>query len=259
MKIGNRSVKKIASSVFQKRHWRAFVNMMTVYKNFPSMFTRYFFATGNYPYEAKLKTKQNKRIVGVTTYCHDDILTVNEIFCRKDYETNRQAKIIVDIGSNIGISALYFLTRNDYSYCYLYEPVPQNIDKLKGNLRDFENRYCLGEFAVSDENAILEFGIEDTGRYGGIGVLTGKNIEVKCVHINDILADIFEKHEYIDVLKVDTEGAEIKTVLAIESEYLYKIRAIYVEAYLDEPLLPPDLFTQTQYGGVCRLHNKNRL
>ena len=155
-------------------------------------------------------------------YCHDDILTVNEIFCRKDYSAGKNIRNIVDIGSNIGISALYFLTRNNYSYCYLYEPVKSNIEKLKNNLNGFEDRYQLFEFAVSNQEEEVEFEIEDTGRYGRIGIKTGKSIKVQCKHINDVLTGVFEKCNFIDILKIDTEGVEIQTVLAIKGEYLKK-------------------------------------
>ena len=45
----------------------------------------------------------------------------------------------VDFGSNIGISALYFLTRNPSVQVYLFEPVPSNIERLRENLKGYEN------------------------------------------------------------------------------------------------------------------------
>jgi len=44
-----------------------------------------------------------------------------EIFCRLDYLAKTDIKVVVDIGSNIGISALYFLSRNKQAKCYLFE------------------------------------------------------------------------------------------------------------------------------------------
>lgn len=245
-------------SVFSKRHWRALRNMMFTYKNFPSAFMRYFFGVGGYPHTIKLKYKGCKsKTINITLYSHDDILTVNEIFCRKDYNANNNIKNIVDIGSNIGISALYFLTRNNYSRCYLFEPVPQNILRLKDNLKSFEDRYELNEIAVSDKTMPVEFGIEETGRYGGIGVKTNKTIEVECRHINSVLSEVFQKCNFIDILKIDTEGVEIQTVLTISSEYLNKIGKIYIEACPNKPLLSKNDFTQVQRGGICYLYNKS--
>ena len=62
----------------------------------------------------------------MTLYSCHDILTVNEIFCRNDYPASQDLRVVVDIGSNIGISAAYFLTRNNQVRCYLFEPDPKN-------------------------------------------------------------------------------------------------------------------------------------
>ncbi|MDR2569109.1 MAG: FkbM family methyltransferase [Oscillospiraceae bacterium] len=256
MTIGNRSIIKIVKAPFQKVHWVAFYNMIFIYKKFPSVFYRYFFAKGKYPYEVILQIKAVKQKLSIMTYCHDDILTVNEIFCRKDYSVDKNIKIVVDIGSNIGISALYFLTLNNYSYCYLYEPVSENIVKLKNNLKGYESRYNVNEIAVYDKTATLDFGVEPTGRYGGIDVVSNKTIKVDCININDVLVNVLEKHEYIDILKIDTEGTEIQTVQSIKSKYLNKIKNIYIEAHPKTFLLDNSKFVQVQYGTVCKITNQ---
>ena len=56
LKIGNRSIGKVLTSVLEKRHWIAFGNMVVTYKNFPSVFMRYFFVTGKYPYKISVKS-----------------------------------------------------------------------------------------------------------------------------------------------------------------------------------------------------------
>ena len=61
----------------------------------------------------------------------DDRLTVNEIFFRLDYEAPETIKTVVDFGSNIGISALYFLTRSKDTRIWLFEPNPKNVEKLR--------------------------------------------------------------------------------------------------------------------------------
>jgi FkbM family methyltransferase len=158
------------------------------------------------------------------------MLTVNEIFCRLDYKAAENIKVAVDLGSNIGLSALYFLSRNDESQCYLYEPDKRNIEKLRMNLRDFSGRYLLCENAVSNESGQLEFGIEPTGRYGGIGIKSEEKIVVDCLEINDVLESVLAEHEFIDILKIDTEGVEIDTVGAIGSDSLRRIKRIYLES-----------------------------
>lgn len=252
--FANRPLKTIIAVPFQKRHWVAFYNMYRNYENFSCNFSRYVIGGGKYPYECKIKTPIG--LIAPTLYTHHDLLTVNEIFCRLDYFANIDIKVIVDVGSNIGISALYFLSRNQQAKCYLFEPDPNNIPKLNHNLSDYKARYELHENAVSDENAEVKFGIESTGRYGGIDVKTGNYISVTCLDINDVLEDILSKEQQIDILKLDTEGAEIKTVVAIKQSFLKRIKHIYIEAQ-PETALHTELFDGVQYGSVYQMTNKH--
>jgi FkbM family methyltransferase len=151
------------------------------------------------------------------------------------------------------LSALYFLTRNSESRCYLFEPLPQNIERLEGNLSSFRDRYVLDHNAVADADGTVEFGVEPTGQYGGIGVRTGRSIQVRCRSINSVLQDVLQRESRIDLLKIDTEGAEERTVRAIDPAYLDYIGALYLEARPSRSLLP-GRFRQEQDGEVVRLY-----
>lgn len=250
---GDRSLSKIAGSMFQRQHYVALWNMYRNYPAFLENLRRYLSAGGDYPYEIQVNTPSGT--MSPTLYSHHDLLTVNEIFCRQDYFADNGLGTVVDLGSNIGISALYFLTRNDTSRCYLFEPDPNNIEKLERNLAGFETRFTLEKAAVSDARGVVTFGVEDTGRYGGIGVETGKYIKVECLEINEVLQRIIDKEKFIDVLKIDTEGVEIQTIKAIEGDLLKRTKRIYLESEPGEAL-HPKIFEQCQYGTVCQLVNK---
>lgn len=135
MTIGDRDIKKVIKALFQKQHYIAFLSMLIIYPNFIDSFKRYFLNKGIYPCKINIRTPLGK--INPEIYSYYDMLTVNEIFCRKDYKANKDIKVVVDIGSNIGLSALYFLTRNKYVKSYLYEPVPMNIKRLIKNLGNF--------------------------------------------------------------------------------------------------------------------------
>jgi FkbM family methyltransferase len=251
--LGNRRLKQVLKAVTEKQNYTALINMRKYYPDFLKNAFRYITASGTYPYYIRIKTPTG--IIKPRLYSHHDLLTVNEIFCRLDYPADGNIKVVVDIGSNIGISALYFLTRNNKSICYLYEPDKRNIEKLKLNLSDCSGRYILHKKAVSFESGQFEFGIEPTGRYGSLGVNAKEKIIVDCIEINDVIRIVLEKEECIDILKIDTEGVEIKTVEAINSSLLKRIRKIYLEAK-PEQLLHPDTFIQKQHGSVCQLVEK---
>ena len=251
--IGDRPLPTFLQAVFQKQHYVALWNMYRNYPAFTENLKRYLLGKGEYPYKIQVKTPTG--IVSPTLYSHHDLLTVNEIFCRQDYYADDELRVVVDLGSNIGISALYFMTRNDESRCYLFEPDPRNVEKLKLNLSGYEPRYVLRQEAVSDVGGSFRFGIESTGRYGGIGLETGEYIEVSCLPVNEVLREIVAKEGTIDILKIDTEGVELRIVRAIEEDLLKRIRKVYLESN-PGGRLHPAMFEQRQYGSICRLTNK---
>jgi FkbM family methyltransferase len=167
-----------------------------------------------------------------------DVVTLHEIFCREDYRCPSPPGVVVDLGSNVGISALYFLTRAQSTYCELYEPDPRNIPILLCNLKDFENRFTLHEVAVADRQGRLPFATEETGRYGSLVETRPKSaieenksdvINVNVEHINVVLDRAIARHGKVDLLKIDTEGCELGTVRAIDPTLLPHVRRIVIE------------------------------
>ena len=136
--------------------------MLTVSRRPLQLSYRYLFNAGGYPHRATVKTPLGP--VDVMLYSSHDLLTLNEIFCRLDYVAIPGTRVVVDIGSNIGISALYFLTRAENVFCHLFEPVPANVERLRKNLARFEGRYALGEAAVAEFTGSSAFAVEPTGR-----------------------------------------------------------------------------------------------
>lgn len=249
MELGNRSMTTILEALFQKQHWKAVANMFRVYDDTMDAYSRYLFARGAYPVSVSLRTPLGK--VSPTVCSHHDILTVNEIFCREDYGAFASDRIMVDFGSNIGISALYFLTRSDSSFVYCYEPLPINCERLKRNLAKFGGRYQLAECAVALEDGTAQFGYEPSGRYGGIGKNTGSTITVECRSVTRILGGILKDHEVVDVLKIDIETLERELLLSIPESLLVRIKKIYIEQrFPNNPLVRTHSFRQ--YGQVAQ-------
>ena len=156
----------IFSVFFKKQFYIAFINIFRFFYSPFGIFLEYIFRLGSYPKEIFIRTPIGKQ--NVTLYCSDDMITVVECFGKLDYPAKKDISCVVDFGSNIGISALYFLTRNAQLKVYLFEPLSQNIERLKRNLNGFENRYKLDPVAVGLKNGTNSFGCEPTGRYGGL-------------------------------------------------------------------------------------------
>jgi FkbM family methyltransferase len=253
MKIGNRNIGAVLSALSEKRHYLAARNMLRVYRQPVDAFGRYVLGRGQYPADLRINTPAGP--VSLTVYSYHDILTVNEIFCRLDYPAGGEDRVIVDFGSNIGISAAYFLTSAPDSFVYLFEPLPVNIARLRANLGPFETRYALQEIAVGEVDGEVEFGWEETGRYGGVGMKTGRYVSVPCRDSNRIFEEIIARHGRIDILKIDIEGLERQVTERIPVEIARKVARIYVECTFDAN--PMDrTHTYRQYGTVAQFVNK---
>jgi FkbM family methyltransferase len=235
-----------AVAPFESANYVGVWNALRVYRRPADSLRRYILGSGAYPYVCEVRTPLGD--VAVELYSPHDMLTVHEVFCRLDYRTSRTVRTVVDVGSNIGVSALYFLSRNETAFCYLVEPDPR-----KKNLSSYSRRYTLDECAVSDSAGTVRFGIEESGRYGGVGLDLSESIDVRCREINDLLADVISEAGWIDVLKVDTEGLEEQTIRVIRPELLDRVGLIYLES--TEPLEPlhPGGFVQSRRMAVTRL------
>ena len=217
-----------ATAAFQSRHWRALFNILRKARQPGDFLQRYLRGKGEYPVTVNIK--RDSGLVPVVAWSWHDVLTINEIFFREDYPVPPKSKVVVDLGSNIGISVLYFLLETGPDgLVYAYEPVPENLEKLRQNLRGHEHRFHLAPHAIGPASGQAAFGVEKTGRYGGLGLAGEKTIEVDVLDVNAEIRRILERHSHIDVLKIDIESLELDLLRAIDRDSLRKIRCIHLE------------------------------
>lgn len=256
MQLGGRPLSMWAAEITELRNYQAVARMARRTTRPLQNARRYLFAGGRYPYSPEVRTPLGT--VAVELHGSDDMWTFNEVFMREDYRCPKDARTVVDFGSNIGISALYFLTRNPGLRCWLFEPVPTNVQRLRRNLAGYEDRYTLNEVAVGMQAGTVAFGVEPTGRYGGLGVDTGATIEVPCVNANDAIAQVLAQVDQIDILKVDIEGLELDVVAAIAPEHLRRITTIYFE-WKGDVEVHPELFASSYRNETHRLERRASL
>lgn len=248
--LGDRPLGFIAREAVRPSNWVALARMPRRYVHPLDGARRYFTPGGVYPHRCEVRTPVG--LVAPNLHSHHDMITVNEVFCREDYRVGAKAEVIVDIGSNIGISALYFLTRSERARVRLFEPVPRNIERLRENLTGFTGRWRLEETAVADRVGEESFSIEPTGRYGGLGPGHAGSITVRVRHIDDVLREVLEEEGRIDVLKLDTEGVEARTIAAASPELLSRVGLIFAEDIAGE-VDPPPGFEASRRASVLRL------
>ena len=143
-------------------------------------------------------------------------------------------QMIVDVGANVGLSAIYFHTLYPEALIHCFEPHPACIELLEHNTRTIMS-------IISHECAL--------GRYDGVGFLhegqqdsvqnsflksagcKDAKIEVQCKDARNALPPLLP----IDILKIDTEGCE-DVILESIAPMLHKIRAVYLETHSPELL-----------------------
>ena len=256
--MSQHSIKSFSAALFKKPFYFALINIFIFFKSPLEVLIRYVFEVGNYPKQFFVRTPLGLQCA--TAFSHHDLITLIECFGKLDYRAPKNISVVVDFGSNIGISALYFLTRNSSIKVYLFEPVPRNIERLRDNLKGFENRYELKECAVGMEEGQLDFACDDTGRYGGL-IKGGapyfsewapeKIIPVKVVAVNQVLDQVLSRHESVDILKIDVEGYETKILSHLKTDVLSRIGRIYVETEDDQKVLG---FSSESISGLTRYY-----
>lgn len=246
-------VRKLTS----RHNWRGFIGLVKNCANPAGIIMRYYFRTGAYPIRAWLRTPIGH--IALDIYSREDMITLHEVFFREDYGIRgaraKGLRVVVDFGANIGIATAYFLTRNRRVRVYSYEPVPTNLERARKNLATFADRVELYDYAVGPEEGTVWFGIEASGRYGGIGLRHSEQIQVPCRRGDAELERVLKAHHHIDALKVDIEGMETPLLRSIGEQKLGAIDNIFAECDCRELSLSG--FECSQYLSVASFHRKS--
>ena len=169
MRIGRRDVFTFIKRILSVENLKAITKFKNVhFQPFKSIYEEVF-SCGTFPRKIKFKSPTGNFEIEI--FSSQDFSTFNLIFCREDYYTPKDFKIVVDIGSNIGSSAIYWLTRNTYNKVYCYEPSITNFKKLEKNLKIFKSRCILYNEAVSNYNGLGYLNLEKTGTYSSLNVI----------------------------------------------------------------------------------------
>ena len=204
-----RDVRHPWTAPFRLRHYRAVAHSLHTYVRPVDGLRRYALGSGDFPCSVALRTPLGRVEVRLP-HAHD-MRTVNEVFCRRDYGSVAPATVL-DVGANIGVSALYFLTRRPDAVVHCFEPHPDNLPVLRANVAPFADRVVVHPYAVATSSGEAEFVAEPVGRYSGLAHVVprerGRVIRVATRSIDDVAADLVAVHGRIDLVKIDTEGTE---------------------------------------------------
>lgn len=156
----------------------------------------------------------------------------HEIFVKGEYffATDEARPTIVDCGSNIGMSVLYFKMLYPASRIVAFEPGEEAFSCLQENVtRNRLESVSLNSVALTAEEGVVDF-YHDPGRPGSLRTSTTK--ERMPGERRTVEASVLSKHLVgdVDFLKMDIEGAELDVLEEVrDAGRLRRIRRMAIE------------------------------
>jgi len=165
-----------------------------------------------------------------------DFVQLQEIFLDNAYEYDVAGKNVIDIGMNIGDSAIYFAKKGAKRVIGL-EPDKESFDLALKNIEDSKVADIVTPLnkAITVKNEDITLKVWDS--FPGSNSLTKyetkpRNSKFHLITVNGIkLEDVIDMFngEEVGLLKLDCEGCEYDIFNALTKEYFSKIRAILME------------------------------
>ena len=173
---------------------------------------------------------QNKKIrfyYDTTTNNQNTINLINENFIGKQYKwLDVEGKDVVDIGANIGDTAIYFALRGA-RHVYAFEPYPYSYNIATKNIRlnHLEDKITLlNEGCGKGGFVTIQEDYENTSGTDLKNFKEGKKIKIE--NLDEIVKRFNLKHA---ALKVDCEGCEYDLILNASDEALKAFDWVIIE------------------------------
>ncbi len=154
---------------------------------------------------------------------------------------NISASTILDIGANIGITAIWMAKKFPDAKIYCFEPMQDNFEILQKNIKSYENIIAFNFGLGAKTETVDIYANQDINNQGGFSMHQLNNdddnygtenkaydqIEIKntAKQISDL------KLRSIDIIKIDTEGAEHEILTSIPDELLSRTQWIMGELH----------------------------
>ena len=184
-----------------------------------------------YHYLSRTSPKFIKLRNGITIYTSSnphDIITFVVIFAKRDYGKIKKNSVVVDIGANIGVFALYALS-NGASHVEAIEPCKEAYETMKINIEKngFMNKVNINKIAIGDKDNSFALISKKSSPYNSI--INEVNLpDTEKVNMTT-LDKALNKIKQIDLLKMDCEGAEYLIFPTLTKNFLDKVNEIRME------------------------------
>ena len=172
-----------------------------------------------------------------------DFNVIKQIFVNEEYKSvlsyflnnSVEPKFIIDAGANIGFTSVYIKDVYKNAQIACIEPDENNFTLLTINLSPFiEDKsitlYKAGLLGKSGLNLSIGEDFRGGSDWAKQTVISNENSDLKSITIQDILK--IQNYSFIDLLKIDIEGAETFLLEAeTDLNFLEKTKVIAIEIH----------------------------
>jgi FkbM family methyltransferase len=169
------------------------------------------------------------------------------------------AKIVLDIGANIGIASNYLSKRFPQARILAFEPVPANFALLSRNVESLGKVRPVNKALGAKDGSFEMFHSDTKINQGGFSFhQAGSNAQQRLrVEVREARSMMRELGiEAVDVIKIDTEGSEYDILTSLGSDFLGTVKWIYGELHGNRDFELLAFLSEQFHIGVKKTMNK---
>lgn len=158
----------------------------------------------------------------------------NEIFCIGEYKVKTSIVTYVDLGSNIGLSILWYHYFNPKMSIMAFEPDGNSLQFLKKNLESNNVSKCkIYEVALTNKVSEAKFyRFDDMIQSLDNGLKLNHKLKYSTIMVQTDKLSRYIKNRHISLIKIDIEGSEYEVFDDLFSTgYLLNIEEIIFESH----------------------------
>jgi len=161
----------------------------------------------------------------------------------KDFSPTR----IIDIGANVGASAIYFHSQYPNAQLTCFEPSRNNFHYLTKNLKDI-NHTTLHPFGLSNTTkSVTLFQGKSQCLQNSIFASAEVSESGEQIQLEDAFDELKKIIEDQTVIKIDTEGCELEILDSIKT-FFNKLQVIYLEFHSEKDRIRIDNLLNQTHG-----------
>lgn len=175
-------------------------------------FQKMFRANGCFRCPKELRLRYQDKDFSFFVKCILDFHLLREMFVDEQYADARSIKpkpsTILDLGSNIGASIIYFKLLFPDAKVMGVEPNPACHEVLEMNTKQFGDSVRIAKYGIGSETGEADFFLHPEHWSASVYKRGGSEtpVKVKIVSLEKVLSDFGQAR--VDLLKMDIEGAE---------------------------------------------------